>query len=1437
MQRSIIEEWLGFGISRRFVLFMTALVFGACSGGSCGSGCSDCGGCGGFEERPYPPELYPQTVQKSGQIRVTPTGLDFVEDNIPTLLDSALPNGLNFCLPAQTSSPEVCNDGSMCMMGGGAGCDISLTLEDAQINPMPPDTLQVDVTIGGLDETIPVTVRVLGVDVDCDVEPHLRGDESQPARVSASVPVTFSVEPASPTGDVKIEVGELNADLDELDFKLSGGIGCSLGNLATRLNFIRNLILNQITGPLQDAVDSITRENLCRQCDPMGGCPSGSSCTTADNVCDFGSGSCVPAPLGVEGRFLLGDALAGFTEHPDAALDLLLKVADHAEVNDGVILGLRSGYQPDELRRCIPVDPTARPDFDTIPLSQSIVGNTKPNGQPFMFGVGYHKKAIQHALWSVWGSGATCLMIDSNFAAQLNSGIFVALLPSLRGIADRESAATLKIVPQEAPDVILGSNDVMPSGDTYEIVDPLMTIDWKDLDLHIYLWAQERQVRIARLRVDVIVPIAIVPDGMGQIVPVIGDLSDAVQNIRPLDSELASEDPQVLADLVPTLVAAALPSLAGSLVDPIELPELFGLQVALTAEDITSVDNQTMIALFANLEQATMPLVRAPNFGIANTHVDYSRVLESGVVRPTVTLDMLRLDQQLGLEEVTDVTDGLEIEYAYRVDDGWWGLYHRRDELVIEDPVLTAPGKHRIEVRARYRGVDQTATRPVSTEVWVDWDAPAIENVDRDGAKILVEASDLAEPAASLEYRFRAAGEGVEAAWTSWSNASSFVLSDELPERVRLDIEVRDRAGHVSSKSHMVRRSALQESAPVAPTRTSSAGCSSTGGPSGGLALIVFIGLLLGLRRSRRWRFAQIAVLSAVLAFSGCSCDEDETASEPCGGDCSTGQFCADEECVPGCAFDDDCAEGETCEDNVCVSECDATCDATCPEGNFGVCDDAGRCSCSAYCGGGCEEGSFCCESDNACVSIPDPCADQVCDPGFEPAVSAEATAVQETCEVSKGMCECVSLPPLELGLAGPYLDLDSNAGITAVTAYNATYEDFMVGDYESGSLTWTFVDGVPADGMIGGALDGPRGGIESDGPEVGTHTALVIDDAGNLHMFYRDLDNGTMKYARGTGAPGSWSFEIQEIESTPNSGFWTDAILHDGQIHVVWMVDNFDNAGTFESQVRTATFDPTSAPTELTPTTIFAGAPSHPCGDSCAAAESCVQATGQCASDSGDCAGACSDTQVCVAGSCELEYAPGRRARLNSTGQHLELSQTPDGLLLTFYDHSQRSVGWTRYTDSWAMPQYVGTPSGPYASGFVDASDKLHLAYMDTQNKSLVYENVTDGVTETIIDGARDRADMWIVNDIGEDVSMRVDSDGTVVAVFQDATLHTLHLAERASDGTWTVSALADRDPYMGSHGFYATLLKVADSSVVAHWSINQQVDPRVTEAVVLEP
>ncbi len=1415
--RNQVRKIVGFDVSPHFFKLLFAVFLAACSG-DCSSAC---GGCGGLENRPFPADRYDETVKLSGQIRITPTGLDFLEKNLTPLVEQAIPGGLSFCLPEDNGNPQICYDNNVCS-SGALGCDISVSIDEATITPAPTDTLNVGVRLGGLDEEL--SVRFLGS--DCLIKMQSPQGSTIPGTVLASVPVKFSVDAQSPTKDVRIDVGEVSSDLSDLKLVIRGrdfldNIVCIGASAAANVGAVRNLLLGFLEPTIQDAVDNAVRGQLCRKCD-VNACGAGSTCA-ADDICEFPDGTCVPQPLGMEGRLLLGNTLADYTEHPEAGMDMLVKVADHASVNDGLTLGLRSGFQPDAIRRCIPADPTSRPDYLPIPLNPAITGNLKPSGQPFMLGFGYHKKAIQHLLWSVWGSGATCMLIDGASISQvsLTGSLFTALLPSLKSIVPGDSSIYIKIVPQTAPDVILGANTVTPNGTTYDIDDPLMNIDWKDLDIHIYAFSQERWMRLFTLRGDLEVPVAIVYDGAGQIVPVIGDLSNAIKNIRPMGAELASEDPQRLADLLPTLIGAALPSLTGSLVDPITLPDLFGLQIQIGDGDITSISNNTMIALYANLGVAPQTLSITVEPLISDATVDYSARSLSGLVQPVVSLSTaaLRSDGMLAHTQ--------PVEWSYRVDSGFWSMWSA-EQPRIDDPVFLLPGKHVVDLRARYQNTPESKGAYVSTDVMIDWDSPLVA-LERSGEIMRADVSDLVDTAPMV--RFRLVGEGLSAEWTAWSNERELNLAGlELPELVRVDVEARDAAGHVTADTQTVRRSALNAAPSSTPAGTPQTGCNSTEGNTSLFGLLFALGLFAFLRRRR---ISPVWTLAAFMTVAGCSCDDEETSSNTCDPACSSGTYCAAGECVIGCETSDECVTGEVCTNN----QCEPT--LRCPTGQKAECATETDCTCVVLCEGGCGDNQYCCEVDNACQDLPDPCGKQVCEPGFQPVILTPAEGVEATCAVTIGTCGCEAMPPIDAGFTGSYLDIDQNAGVTAISAYNLTYQDLMIGVVNAGTPTFFYVDGLPDGGDIEGAIDGPRGGIKDRGPKVGSHTSVVVDDAGTIHAFYRSEETDSMWYARGTGTGTAWTFETREFDTTKQSGFFPDAVLLDGEIHVVYLVDNFGTVPNFDSVLRHASFLPGDAVNALNVASedVATGAPSNPCASKCAAGTQCFPSVSECVAPANDCGAACADGTACLSGTCQATWKAPAATYRKSIAVLNELSITPSGLLVTNWDGIAETVvatEWNSTTKNWGPSRQ--TSGGPYASGLVDDAGDLHVAYMDTVNDTLVYENLTSGLTEVIVEGVRDSTEGWMINDIGEDVQLRREADGSLMVSYQDATRHTLHIARRGAGG-WTVEELAGRTPYMGSHGFFATLLRAPDSLMIAHFVINQQTIPATGVVSLVNP
>lgn len=1439
------SHW-GFGVSRHLPLFLAISLLAACSSNGCG--------CDGFEARDFPAEHYDKTTPQTMQIRLTPSGLDFVEGNLQPIINEAVPGGLNFCLPKDdTSSTKLCfanQDGVQPTCDDGSqGCQISLSIDGAQIKPVPNNRLEVDITIGNVNPVIPFStdVAVLG-EVTCDVTAYKKGaDRMTPATIQATLPIDFNVDQMSPLKDTRIKLGELALNLDDVDFHLRGNWKC--GTATALRSLFRNTIENLLKDQLKSTIEDLTRQNLCRQCgEGLSACPDNAMCAE-DGACQYnGSEECVPALLGVEGRLMLGDLLSGYTETPDASTDLTVRLADYAKVDTGVSLAMRTGFQPEKIERCVPVDPSTRPAFTTIPISPTVMANTKPNSNdPFMMGIGVHKRTIEHMLWSVWASGATCLAVGSDSLDVLSTSSLALLVRSLGDLADgKKRAVEIKIVPQKAPLVTLGANSVEEVMGKLVIKDGLMNIDWKDFDINIYGYVQDRHALLFTVRTDLLLPIALVPDAGGKLQVVIGEVDKALTNLRILNHKLLKESPEVLKDALPTLLGVALPQLASSLDGlSFDLPEFFGFRVDLKQGDVTSIDNNTFIGLFANLTPVTMMALsgnQSVDTQIFNASVRYPEASASGFVRPEVTLQVGAKVPSLDWPLPAD-----QMEFSYRVNGGFWSLFQPTDKLELNDPVFALSGDHLIEVRARPRGeVESVDMTPERIKVRVDYTAPALELEYAQGKMSFI-GQDEVDAATALTYRWRTHDGESASQWSEWMGQNTLELNtiEGDATRLRVEVEVRDTSGHVTKRDRTVERDVLGVLKPaVAAAEPQAKGCSAAPGQRspGNLGLMMFLGMMgfgvLGRRRARQSVLAMISALGLMSVGVGCT-DDQAAQKSTCDPTCANDQVCKAGTCVAAdnkCNADADCGgDGKICLEGVCSApECsdDSACAGACGDDKRGTCA-SGKCACEDFCPEGCGDGELCCFPSNSCKPIPDACDGKVCEPGFEPKITTEGSPDGKTCAMAGAVCDCVELPPLPLGAHGRYPDIDTHQNITAVSAYNQTYQDLMVGVVNGNQATWQFVDGVPATGEVSGSLNGPRQGIKTPGPKVGEYTALTFDDAGTLHVFYRDSEAMTLKYARGTKKGEGFTFETTTLANDAGSaGIWTRTIFAGGKVHVVYTADSVPGTTGHSAQIRHFSFDPSADLASVAATAhavVLEGAASSPCGERCVGGASCFAEVGACAMPSQDCATACGDGTACTGGACKPIFNDSAPASTPiMTGQFLDLSATPDGLLLVFYDGEQKSAGWAKLVgDAWEMPSYVGTPSGPYASGLTDAQGNVHLAYMDEFNRRLMYEQVGKPA-EVIVDGLRDTGTQWLLGRIGEDVTLRVKGDGSMQVVYHDATLQQLMEATRQANGQWKATLLASPgEPYVGEHGFYATIVRRAGASTIVEYVINNQTSP----------
>ena len=1259
---------------RRWRSAISVLALSAVMVAGCDGGCD----IDGFSEAPFPEESHDYALEGSGEVRVTESGFDFVGDEIANLVDAVAGDELSFCLePISESGADICHEDSVCD-NGETGCQLDIEIEDAAISPEEPNLLEVEITVG-LQEELPISVLLS----DCWLSLYsdaLGSDDA--AQIPATVEVEFLVDQQSALDDVMVEVGDLEVDIDDLAYDLSNrdSFGCGVLDWGVQ-TFLDGTVRDLLMGQLDDVVGDLLDDGLCRSCEDGDlPCPSGSSCEEGEDdspaLCQYEDADrCVPLLLGIEGQLELDALLTDMVGTDVAEVMLTGRVADRAEANTGLSLGLKAGFDPAYESTCVPVHHSERPPTDPLAPLEDLGGDTRPDGEPYMFGVGLHRMTMDHLLWSIWASGTLCLMIDGEDIDLLNTDAFGFFVGSLEDIATESGPMQIRLAPQQAPTVEFGDN-VVEDGD---VIEELLRLHWEDLDVHIYGYVQERMARLFTLRIDLDMPLGVEPVDEGLLL-VLGDIGEAFGNIRLRNDALVSEDISTFEDLIPTILDIALPELLDALDEPFELPEFFGFEPVIDEGGLTAVDDGEGLGIFASLEFV------GNGFDLDDMAVHRSplrAVIESKELRiddPADRRSPVELRLSVAAQSGSQIVAHEQVDYLYRWGEGGpWRRAGQGPEIVIDDPLLRLPGEHRLELRARpvERGWAPMQTVATSGQITVDRRTQGATSAPED---------------AEFEERRQAQSEG-------------------------------------------------------ASTGGGQAGCGAAGGTTGWV-LVVLMGMLMGVARWRRRRTLGALALVAMLGLMGCSSDEsgsDENAGEP----------------------------------------------LDCPAGEVEVCDEDDECACEAACADGCDDGQACCYEDNACVAVPSPCADQECPAGTTAEVVAEMSYDSETCTAEGGSCDCVANDPLKMGFYGAYPSIDQGGDVTALSVHNLEYFDLMVrpmvGDEHDGE--WIFVDGVPDMDPVGDP-DGPRWGIRQIGPRVGSHTATVVDESEQIHVFYRDMSEDALRYARGEQSGGEWTFDRVDLEAGDGvlSGYYSAATYRDGEIHLVSTSAVIDEA---RSEMRHRVIDPQMPLDEA------------------------------------------SDVEIEVLLSADLELdedGEWASARPPMVALYTRWVEGDDHVGLSFVDWSQRRLGWLALDEEEPTPTWVAEDTGPYGSVAVDEEGELHAAYMDRSVPALAYRD-GDGNTEWIVDGVRDREGGWSEGEVGHDVQLWKGDEGWEV-VYHDASTHEIRHVTRGDDG-WESQSLAGELGEKPARGLFVGAHRLGDGIMI----VDMAVDTTDIDASEAEP
>ncbi len=315
----------------RLLVVAAVVLIAGCSGGGCASSCS-CGGMkpliNGYDK--------PAKVENVGAIRLTDSGLTFLQDNLPALVEAAMGGDGSGTLsfPVDTSTGDFGVAGInlieyiVCPPGPDEGatpplCIAEIDLANAQLSfdVVAPHNITITGPLPVRIQSLPIDLTWLVIFQDStnvvlnsngDTPVACPGDPQIFADLTLNVDISIEID-ADPVhvreGYTRVRIADLSIDSTDLSAALhfcGGSFSTTIlnGLKGVMVTLLGDMIIGQLTGTFEDA--------LCVQAnyDSEWICPMGTN--DVDGVCRYGNDSsaeCAGAPLGIEGKLDLASLL------------------------------------------------------------------------------------------------------------------------------------------------------------------------------------------------------------------------------------------------------------------------------------------------------------------------------------------------------------------------------------------------------------------------------------------------------------------------------------------------------------------------------------------------------------------------------------------------------------------------------------------------------------------------------------------------------------------------------------------------------------------------------------------------------------------------------------------------------------------------------------------------------------------------------------------------------------------------------------------------------------------------------------------------------------------------------------------------------------------------------------------------------------------------
>lgn len=405
--------------------------------------------------------------------------------------------------------------------------------------------------------------------------------------------------------------------------------------------------------------------------------------------------------IGVSGRIAAGDLLPGFGS--DNPIDLYAVSGFAGAPAGGLTFGINSGLMPGggPSLDCAPAAPVPELPAGGVPVSPTLEGNVRPLGAGAMgeydVGVAIHKSFLDRAGWAMHQTGLLCTTIDGSQVESLNADALSLVFPSIIDLVDgADTRVSIRLRPQRPPTFGLAEGKT-----------PVIA-RFEDMDVDFFLTVRDRMVRLFSARSDVAVPVGLDVDADGALMPIVGDLSGAFDNVRISDPGLLAEKGDELAAKFKTMGQLSLSLLIQSL-GPIDLPATTFARPVFTREGLQAIDGEQYLGIFGTIAIGAAPMAMAPLRARVETTASVIAIEVPGAAAYRALDPARRPAVLIGVSGQTPLSAPLE--FQHRIDGGAWSPFAAGPTLRISGDELWLAGRHVIEVRGRHAGQPRTADR------------------------------------------------------------------------------------------------------------------------------------------------------------------------------------------------------------------------------------------------------------------------------------------------------------------------------------------------------------------------------------------------------------------------------------------------------------------------------------------------------------------------------------------------------------------------------------------------------------------------------------------------------------------------------------------------------------------------------------------------------